>query len=311
MLVFRFVLVFLLLSCRPVFAQVKDSSLRLFRIAEAELKDLQKPTFYSRDEKTRFENNKAFLAVWDGIVNNPEILYYQFDSLKDVSILQPEDKSFKLITWNLFKNDGTQQYFGYLLVNHRYKIRKGWFRSEIRQEYSVHKLVDQSAIIKSPENHIGSCDKWFGMLYYELIDCGEFYTLLGYDPNDKLVRRKFVDVLYFKSNGMPVFGKDVFRFPKKNPKRLMFQYSSEVVMSLKFNPKRGQIIFSHLASNRDDNLLEGQVQYYGPDGSFDALELRNGRWNLIEDVDARNEKSPNDNAKKPDPKKQIPIYKPR
>jgi hypothetical protein len=134
---------------------------------------------------------------------------------------------------------------------------------------------------------------------------------LGYDPNDKLVRRKFVDVLYFKSNGTPVFGKDVFKFPKKNPKRLMFEYSSDVVMSLKYNKDRDQIVFSHLSSNREDPILEGQVQYYGPDGSYDALELHKGRWNLIPDIDARNEKNGNDNVKKPNPKKQTPIYKPK
>lgn len=311
MLLFRTVFLFIFLSSAACIAQVSDSSLRLFRIAEAELKDLQKSTFYERDEKKRFESNKHFISAWESVINNPEILYHNFDSLKDVSILQPKDKSFKLITWNLFKNDGTHQFFGFLLVNRSYKIKKGWFRSEIKQDYSVHKLVDHSALVKSPESYIGSCEKWFGMLYYELVDCGDYYTLLGYDPNDKLVRRKFVDVLYFKSNGIPVFGKDVFRFPRKNPKRLMFQYSSDVVMSLKYNTKRGQIVYSHLASSREDNLLEGQVQYYGPDGSFDALELHNGRWNLIEDIDARNEKSPNDNPKRPDPKKQSPIYKPK
>jgi hypothetical protein len=291
--------------------QVKDSSKRVFQRVEAELQALQKNTFFSRDEKVRIESNKQFLALWDGIVNDPEILKYPFDSLKEISVLSPKDQSFKLITWNLPRNDETHVYFGYVLVKQEIKIKKGLFKSEKKINYTAHKLIDRSATVKSPENYISGCDKWFGMLYYKLIDCGEFYTLLGYDPNDKLVRRKFVDVLYFKSNGTPVFGKDVFKFPRKNPKRLMFEYSSDVVMSLKFDEKRNQIVLSHLAPGREGNLLEGQVQYYGPDGSYDALELRKGRWNLIPDIDARNDKSPNDNAKKPDPKKQTPIFKPK
>jgi len=292
-------------------AQMKDSSLRNFKKTEAALKNLQQNTFFNRDEKIRFESNKEFIALWDGIINDPEILNYSFDSLKEVSFLSPEDKSFKLITWNIYKNDETQIYFGYLLVKHVTKIKRGVFKHEKRIVYTPYKLLDRSSTVRSAENHISGCDKWFGMLYYEMIDCGNFYTLLGYDPNDKLVRRKFVDVLYFKSNGKPVFGKDVFKFPRKNPKRLMFEYSSEVVMSLKYNENRQQIVFNHLASNQEGNLLEGQVQYYGPDGSYDALELRKGKWNLIEDVDARNERSVNDNPKKPDPKKQIPIFKPK
>ncbi|HQQ94863.1 MAG TPA: hypothetical protein PLQ93_09930 [Bacteroidia bacterium] len=292
-------------------SQNKDSSWAVLRRTESELQSLQKTAFFSRDEKERLESNKAFIALWDQIVNDPEIMNYRFDSLREISILSPEDGFFKLITWNIFRNDGTYQYFGYLLVKRENRIKTGFWRHKRELNYNSYKLIDRSATVKSPENYISGPEKWFGMLYYELIDCGDFFTLLGYDPNDKLVRRKFVDVLYFKSNGSPVFGKDVFRFPRKNPKRLMFEYSSDVVMSLKFNKKLGQIVYSHLASNREGSLLEGQVQYYGPDGSFDALELRRGRWNLVEDIDARNEKSPNDNARKPDPKKQTPIFKPK
>ncbi len=308
---FRFILYLLFVLPLSIPAQIKDSSLRIFKYTETQLKNLQQKTFFNRDEKTRFEGNKEFIALWDEIVNDPEILQYPFDSLKEVSILSPNDKSFKLITWNVFKNDETQVYFGYLLVKRVNVIKRGAFKREKKIVYNSYKLLDRSSMIRSPENHISGCEKWFGMLYYELIDCGDFYTLLGYDPNDKLIRRKFVDILYFKSNGKPIFGKDAFKFPRKNPKRLMFEYSSDVVMSLKYNESRHQIVFNHLASNKEGKILEGQVQYYGPDGSYDALDLRKGKWNLISDVDARNEKSINDNAKKPDPKKQAPIFKPK
>jgi len=54
----------------------------------------------------------------------------------------------------------------------------------------------------------------------------------------------------------------------------MFQYAGEVSMSLKYNSSRKQIVFSHLAPNTPDPTLENQFQYYGPDGSFDALEMK-------------------------------------
>jgi hypothetical protein len=149
------------------------------------------------------------------------------------------------------------------------------------------------------------------MIYTQVIECDGFYTLIGWDGNNKLTTRKFVDVLYFKSNGDPVFGKDVFKFPRKNPKRLMFEYSSEVSMSLKYNESENRIVYSHLSANQEGELLEGQYQFYGPDGSFDALELKKDKWVTVEDVDARQEKSKNDNVKKPDPKNQTPVYKPR
>ena len=91
----------------------------------------------------------------------------------------------------------------------------------------------------------------------------------------------------------------------------MFQYSAEVAMSLKYNDKRNQIIFSHLAPKDEGPTLEGQWQYYGPDGSFDAYEQRKDRWVLQEDVDIRNDKTKNDNVKKPDPTKENKLYQPK
>lgn len=292
------------------FSQNNDSTDLLFRSAEEKLKTIEKGLL-SKVEKERIETNKKFISQWDQIVNNPKILSYQFDSLKEVSILTPKDKKFKLITWNLYKDDGTHAFFGYLLVNNSKKIKKGFLKHETIESYEYFKLFDISVTVKNPETYIGQPSKWFGMLYYSLIECDGYYTLLGYDPNDKLVRRKFIDVLYFKPDGSPVFGKDVFKFPKKNPKRLMFEYSSDVSMSVKYNDKKNQIVYSHLAPRELGNILEGLPQYYGPDGSFDALTLKKDKWVTVEDVDARNDKNKNDKAKKPEPKDQKPIFKPK
>lgn len=293
-------------------AQKSDSSTYAFRVAEQSLLDVQNIAFYSHVDAEKIAANKKMLAIWDGIVSNPKILDYPFDALKkDVSILTPRDKKFTLITWNIPKNDGTHAYFGYLLVNNSKRVKKGFLKYEAITGYEYFKLIDNSVTVKNPETYIGSPEKWFGMLYYSVIPCEDYYTLLGYDLNDKLTRRKFVDVLSFRSDGTPVFGKDVFKFPRKNPKRLMFEFSSDVTMSLKYSEKSNQIIYSHLGPNKEGDLLQGQYQYYGPDGSYDALELRNDKWVVLEDVDARGEKNKNDKAEKPDPDKQTPVYKPK
>jgi hypothetical protein len=150
------------------------------------------------------------------------------------------------------------------------------------------------------------------MLYVDCIKSDEeFYTLIAWDGNDKLTQRKFIDILSFKPDGTPVFGKDVFKFPGKFAKRIMFEYASEVAMSLKYNTNRKQIVFSHLAPNGLDPTLEGQFQYYGPDGSFDALEMKKGKWVYEPAIDIRKDKDKTDNVKKPEPNKQTPVYKPK
>lgn len=290
--------------------QLADSSLRKFKHAEQELKSLQKKVFYSRSDQEKLEGNKEFMAIWDRIIVDPKIIQYPFDSLREISVLRAPDGKFSLLTWNLPRTDGTHVFFGYLMVNNSRTVKKGLFKSEKIDSYESYKLLDRSMTVKSPENYIGTPAKWFGMLYTQLIPCEDYYALIGWDGNDKLTQRKFIDVLYFKSNGDPVFGKDVFRIPRKNPRRLMFEWSQEVSMSLKYSEKENRIIYSHLASNQEGSLLDGQFQFYGPDGSFDALELKKGRWAVVEDIDARTQKGNYDKSKKPNPKKQKPMYVP-
>ncbi len=290
-------------------AQKADSSLNVIKQTETQLKNLQNDVFFNKKESDRIIANKQFIATWDKIVSNQNCISYVFDSLKEVSILSPKDKKFKLITWDFPKEDGTHAYFGYLLVNTSKKIKKSLFKHKTVNAYEYFKLIDNSALIKNAETYIGTPEKWFGMLYLSVIECDGFYTLIGYDPNDKLTRKKFIDILYFKADGKPIFGKDVFKFARKNPRRLQFEYSSQVSMSIRYNDKKNQIIYSHLAPHKEGNLLEGQYQFYGPDGSFDALELKKDKWVTVEDVDARNEKNKNDKTEKPDPKKETPIFK--
>lgn len=293
-------------------AQKADTSLAVFRQAEWEMQDAFGSAFYSHTDAEKVEGNKRLLAIWDRIAANPKILNYPFNAIrKDISVLSPKDKKFMLVTWNIARNDGTHAFFGYLLVNNTKRVKKGWFRHETVQGYEYFKLLDRSAQVKSPETYIGTPDKWFGMLYTALVECDGYYTLLAIDGNNKMTQRKFVDVLFFRTNGEPVFGKDVFKFARKNPRRLMFEYSSDITMSLRYNDKRGQIVYSHLAPNKEGDVLEGQFQYYGPDGSFDALEMHKGKWVTVEDVDVRTEKNKNDKAEKPDPDKQTPVYQPK
>lgn len=305
-----FLHIFIIISVYS-FGQKHDSIKDSYKAKVDELKELQYKVFYSKKETERLAANRDLLKEIESIAVNKQAMDFPFDSLHDISSLSPKDKKFVLLTWNIPKDDETHLFFGFLLVNNTKKVKKGLFSHETTSTYEYFKLVDRSSTIKNPETYIGTTDKWYGMLYYELIECGDYYTLLGWDGNDKLVQRKYIDVLYFKSDGTPVFGKDVFKFPRKNPKRLMFEYSSEVTMSLKYNDKADRIVYSHLAPREEGHVMDGLYQYYGPDGSFDSMIQKKGKWVIVEDVDARNDKNKNDKADKPDPDKQTPIFTPK
>lgn len=304
--------VFILFASLCGIAQLSEIEKNHFAELEDSLQTLELRVFYSKKIPDRFEANKQFIAYWASILKDEKSIQYPFDSIKEVSRLLSPDKKFRIITWNIFKEDGTHAYFGFIQVNNSKTLKKGLFKKETSNQYEVFPLLDKSAGVKTPENYVADPSKWFGMLYIDVIKSDDaFYTLLGWDGNEKLTQRKFIDVLSFKTDGTPVFGKDVFKIPGKFAKRVMFEYASEVSMSLKYNQNRKQIIFSHLAPNSLDPILIGQYQYYGPDGSFDALFMKNGKWNYEPAIDIRKDKDKNDNVKKPEPDKQTPVYKPK
>jgi hypothetical protein len=166
------------------------------------LRYLQKLVFYSKDDSIKVKSNKQFIDVWEEVLLNNLSFEFPFDSLKDVARLTSPDKKFRIINWDLNRKDGSHFYFGFIQV----QTEKG--------KFELYKLQDRSGTIKSPETHTGDHTKWFGMLYYKIIPCDDYYALLAWDGNDKLTCRKFIDVLSFKDNAEPVFGKDVFKMPR-------------------------------------------------------------------------------------------------
>lgn len=311
----RYIFLFIIFSLfsQLSIAQLSDADKKYYANLEDSLKHISQRIFFSKIDKNKFEANKQFIALWNVILKDEKSIQYPFDNLKkDVSLLMAPDKKFRIITWNIVKEDQTHAFFGFIQVNNSKTIKKGLFKKETTRQYDLFSLADKSATVKTPENYIADPSKWFGMLYVDCIKSDDdFYTLIAWDGNDKLTQRKFIDILSFKSDGTPIFGKDVFKFPGKFAKRIMFEYASEVAMSLKYNASRKQIIFSHLAPNNLDPTLEGQFQYYGPDGSFDALEMKKGKWVYEPAIDIRKDKDKTDNVKKPEPSKQTPVYKPK
>lgn len=281
-----------------IFAQdLTEKDITYFKKYQDSLVVLQKKIFSSHNDSAKFKENVKFVKLWDEILSNQLSFYFAFDSLKEVSRLVSSDKKVRIINWNVPKSDGSHYYFGFIQ----------WLNPKTNK-YELDQLFDKSATIKNPEMYVGDNTKWFGMLYYAIITCDDYYTLLAWDGNDRTVTRKFIDVLSFKKDGTPVFGKDVFKYPKKSPKRVMFEYSAKVVMSLRYSDSFGAIVFDHLAPK--DEFTSGQTQYYGPDFSYDAFILKRNKWDYTPDVDVKNPRNKNDGVKRKE-KKDKDMYVPR
>lgn len=248
-----------------------------FNAYEKQLKTLGKTILNGKTEEERFDANLKFSAILEKALIEPNSFTFSFDSLTTIARLTSPDKTFKIFNWHVPKDDGSFEYFGFV-------------QTHKRKKFNVYRLVDKSEEIKLPETKILDHTTWYGAHYYQIvfIKRNNNYVLLGWDGNNRISTKKIIDVISFSRNGTPKFGAGIFSMEKKYPKRIIFEYSKEAVMSLKFHEAEKQIVFDHLAPS--SSQLTGQFQYYGPDFSFDALEYKKGKWEFIKDLDARNRK---------------------
>lgn len=206
---------------------------------------------------------------------------YHFDSLKHAGKIYSADKNVRLITWNTKFSDGSFKYYGFV----QYKNQK-------KNIVNTYTLTDKSDSISKPESVALSYYNWFGALYYGIHDYTDgnktFYILFGWDGNNYYTNKKIIEVLSFNNSGKPIFGKSVFKMGNKLQKRIIFEHSIKASMTCKYNDIIEAIVFDHLSPSKPSE--KGQFQFYGPDGSFDGLQLVKGKWVLVSDIFVTNPK---------------------
>lgn len=237
------------------------------------------------DEQKLAYNDKV-KAVFSNLLKLPETFEYAFLELKFVSKLTSEDGQIRIYTWNIPYENGDFQYFGFV------QLRK-------ISGIDLIELKDKSKKIKQAENKTLYAGNWYGALYYKLLTNTykgkTYYTLLGWDGNDNFTNKKIIDILSISGKKIQ-FGSPVIKMKNNEiKKRLIFEYSEQAKMMLKYDDKIKMIVFDHLAP--EQKKFKGQYMYYGPDMSQDGLAFENGFWILKENLDLRNN---NDNkGKKP------------
>lgn len=108
-----------------------------------------------------------------------------------------------------------------------------------------------------------------------------YYILFGWRENPKS-NEKVLLVTRFTSQGGIDFSPRLLKRGASVSSKLTFEYGKGMSMTLK--PEKGEkrIIFDHLSAGEE--RLEGLYMFYGPDGTYDALRLKNGMWHYEEDV---------------------------
>jgi len=240
----------------------------------------RKATLKTKNDEQRLKANNNFIKTLERALQQEKSFEHSFDSVPYTAFLMSKDKKFRIINWNVPFDNGSHRYFCFIQLY-----------SKKSKCYETYQINDYSEQLTNPEYKSLNSKTWFGALYYEIIPqkTGKksWYTLLGWDGNDNLSNKKVIDVLSFAANGQPKFGTAIFKTKKDTKRRVIFEYSEDAMMSVRYHPKKNQIVFDHLSPRQPQ--LEGEYQFYGPDFTYDAFEWQKNKWVLLENIEITNE----------------------
>lgn len=277
----KYLMFFLLIYTGLAKAQVSPNK-SLFAAYEDSLRVLGRAITNDTLEENRVTANYGFIKTLVSSLKQKGSFAYPFDSLANtVSILKSEDNKFRIFTWFVMSDDGSFRFYGALQMNNP-------------DQLELYPFTDIFAKMESVEDSTLTPKKWYGAVYYSLVpvnataDNKPYYILLGWKGSSHQSTKKVIDVLSF-DNGKPIFGLPVFAEKEddsKIKKRVVFSYTSEVSMLLRYVKEKGIIVFDHLVPPNDK--LKNTPSLYGPDLTYDAYKFKKGKWYIQDNVDLKN-----------------------
>lgn len=294
----RVLMILLMLSVTSLFGQKHFD----FRFWEDSLINLRDAVMRAPTEVERYNLNEDFMNLLELTLNEKNAFKFEWDSVKNFSVLTSPDKLFKIFTWFIQKDDYTVENFGFIQVY-----------NEGRKKYVLYPLFDKRSSIDYPRTSVGNHNKWYGAVYYKLIPLKTktrtYYTLLGWNGNDMFTNQKVIEILYFKSDMSPVFGANVFKkYPEKSY-RIIFDYAKNSVFSLKYetqsyevgtgrrDPKTHRVVYETATAEMIvfdvlaplDDAMGDVAAFMVPESSMNqGFVADNGKWLFVEKVRGRN-----------------------
>lgn len=219
----------------------------------------------------RLEANEKLVPLMRHFLSTPQSFDYAFKKLEAISVLQPADKSFRLISWAFYTSDVESKHFGFIQLN--------------KPKPTFIELKEQMLNVNSiPLDETLTAENWLGALYYNIkpfkTKGGTKYLLFGLNLGNGAEKTKMCEVLTVKGNhislGAPVF-ENTEKHNTKKKYRIAITFSGEAGMRLNYDEEMKEIVFDHV---QEVPTNEGMT--YVPDGTYEAYQLKKGVWQYIE-----------------------------
>ena len=270
---------FLLVLYADAQQKITPTDLRTLRKKEDSLKNIVKNIMLDSFTAGRMRSDSVFTRTLVRGLQVKNSFYYPFDSLKGIGKVYAPDSTFRILTWQIHFDDYWVRQRGAI----QYRTPDGSLK--------LVSLVDASEFTNFPEDSARKRKDWIGAVYYNIIQTKHegknYYTLFGFDGNGVRSNKKWIDVLTFDAQNMPVFGdRKFFTFEYDSTKRgpmhrFSNEYKKDASALLNYEPELGIILVDHLISESDEPEL---AYTFVPDGDYEGFKWENGRWVHIDKV---------------------------
>ena len=232
----RFSFYFILAFTVSLFSQ-EPVTMDLIR-AESELADL-----FTRLYSDNLSETEPLLArireIMTEVLAHDGAMDFPWEKLNMIGVVPSDDGMLRIFTWHVMEDMDHYRYFGYIQVlSGRDKIRVYELRDNLKAQRNIQKLRQ-------------STEDWYGKLYYKIITENykrkPVYTLLGMDFNDSRSTIKSVEAMTIQRN-KPQFLQDLFFNGRDRIDRMLLEYSSQVTISVRYDPRIRMITFDHLVT---------------------------------------------------------------
>lgn len=217
------------------------------------LKKLGEKILDGKSDFERFEANEKFRALLTFMISHGNATTYDFSSVKNLSALGNAEKTFRIFTWIIPKLDDSYECQGILYTF-----------NERKKSFDIIQLQDVKYEVTNPDKKVFRKTDWYGALYYEIIPVKsngtQYYTLLGWDGNNAMSTKKVIEVVTFNPTGQPTFGASLFTGYGKQPKRVIFEYSDNTQMVLRYERQAYTIKKKKNRKVRNPNPPPGQKE---------------------------------------------------
>jgi len=242
-----------------------------FIFFESRLQTLANKILTAGSDSLKEEANKLLTEDIEEILLLKGSFHYPFENIDNLSVLSAPDKKFKLFNWVVPKEDGSFEYYAYLQF---YKKRK--------KELYFFKLSDISSFVEDEEYKVFTNGDWFGALYSDIVhnrfEKKDYYTLLGWDGNNRSTTKRIIDILHFDENEEPVFGAPIIKMNDGTHYRMVLEYSKKTSTNMGYNEDNDYIIFDHLEPLEGAEKACMNFTFRALATTDLPLKMENGAW---------------------------------